>query len=330
MSVASSSGLSPWIECPAPSTRSITASAATHEFILVGVVDDRAICHSPHQHDGHSGGFDRVPQRRDVQRFFGRVLEQLGAPVSGVAPHPTAIGSLLGVMQNASPQRRLRASGIELHRAGQKLLEARKVLRAIDERVNRLGLLRGNSRRDIDEGQLGHDFGSERGDGRSGEASERHAHHRLCRRSQRPNGSHHIFGVAHEVPSPLCGAIGVSVAGQIDSHQRPADGHGKRVPGMGVLSTAMEQHQLWCFGAPDQRTQRSSISERNRFAPNRRRTVIGKSVIFGVARKHRKLVVVDELDASRGLGHRAPRTNRPGRAPVSTPASRVTSPATMV
>ena len=71
--------------------------------------------------------------------------------VAGVAPHPRAVLALLGVVQDAPAQRRLRARRVVLHRPRQQVVEAGERRRPVDEVGDRLGLLRRHAGRDVDE-----------------------------------------------------------------------------------------------------------------------------------------------------------------------------------
>ena len=68
-----------------------------------------------------------------------------------VAPAPAAVGVLDRVVQDAAPQRRLRARRVERDRALEDLVEALEVLGAVDELRDRAGLLAVHARRHVDE-----------------------------------------------------------------------------------------------------------------------------------------------------------------------------------
>ena len=74
---------------------------------------------------GHRDPADGVPQRVGEVGLLGA---DLGPPSRkrAVAPHPAAVVLLHGVVEDAPAQRRLGAGGVELDRAGEELVEARR------------------------------------------------------------------------------------------------------------------------------------------------------------------------------------------------------------
>ena len=74
---------------------------------------------------------------------------------------------------------------------------------------------------------------------------------------------------------PVGAAVGVAVAGQVDGQQRPAEGQGDGVPGVGVLRPAVDQDELGRpVGAPEQA---ATPCGRARPRPSTRRTSGGPS-----------------------------------------------------
>ena len=95
-----------------------------------------------------SGG--RCP-RRDRRPLPGRGLEGT-EPL--VAPDPAAVLALLGVVQDAAPQRRLGAGRVVLDRAGEQVVEAVEALGPVDEVGDGRRLLLVHPRRHVDQHHL--------------------------------------------------------------------------------------------------------------------------------------------------------------------------------
>ena len=139
---ASSSGRSPWMLWPAPSTpTTVAVGLAAQQLGDVVVVDDGPGQPADEQ-DGHGEPGDRLPPVAElgVDRFGG-----LGAEAR-VAPDPAAVLALDRVVQDAAPQGGLRAARVVLDRAGQQLVEAVEAGRAVDEVGDRRRLLRRSRR----------------------------------------------------------------------------------------------------------------------------------------------------------------------------------------
>src|ERR687897_2264852 len=118
--------------------------ATVQQFGLVGVVDHRLRQHAPHQHQRDLEAGQRIPQRPEVGvpgglrarrrpgRHPGRRWRRSPRPVAGVAPHPTPVLALDGVVQDPAAQGRHGARGVELDGAGEQVVEAGEALGPVD------------------------------------------------------------------------------------------------------------------------------------------------------------------------------------------------------
>ena len=91
---------------------------------------------SAHEHDRHGDPLERRPTGLGRQRPLGRLAAAGEAPV---APHPAAVLPLERVVEDAPPQRRLRAGRVELHGAGEELVEVGEALGPVHEGDDRRG-----------------------------------------------------------------------------------------------------------------------------------------------------------------------------------------------
>ena len=161
-----------------------------------------------------------------------------------------------------------------------------------------LGPVSCDARQDVDQDHLADEVGCFFGQGDGGQAAERHSHDGLGRGSDLTNGDGHIGGVAPGVQLPLgkfAGAVGMTVPGQVDSHQRTVKGHGHGVPGVGVLGSAVEKYQFRFTALPDQSTQLAPAGHVHRDAPHDGRFVEGQSEFRGVLVEQSELVVLDAI-----------------------------------
>ena len=89
----------------------------------------------------------------------------------------------------------------------------------------------------------------------------------------------------------------MAVTGKVDRDQRRrAQSHGNRVPGVRVLRTAVQQHQLGLAVTPDQRAQPPSRLDLDVLAAHRRRSVVRQAVLVRVLVEQAELVVLHPLD----------------------------------
>ena len=114
-------------------------------------------------------------------------------------------------------------------------------------------------------------------------------------------------------------AVGVAVAGQVDRQQRPAQGQGHGVPGVGVLGPAVDEHELgrpgrpragWrrCGPAPPRRRPGARRAARRRAGRTRRRS-------RGTARTRRR-------GSSSGTSTSVPYARRAARRAKNAPDAR--------
>ena len=93
----------------------------TNPVIATGdgiVVDDRLRPHASHEEDRRLDSGEGLPQRLVVRPRPGHAADARQALTSPVAPAPAAVGLLLGVVQDAAPQRGHRPRRVVLDRAG--------------------------------------------------------------------------------------------------------------------------------------------------------------------------------------------------------------------
>ena len=207
---------------------------------------------APDQEHGGLDGLEVVPQRPEVDRAHVHPAGA-GGTTQLVAPGPATVLPLHRVVQDPSAQGRLRPGGIELDGALEDLVEGREALRSGQEGGDVRALLAGDPGRDVDEGQLSHQTRMGPGQGHGGRAAEGHPHHHPGRRGQHLDDRGHVLGhgpgIEHGV---VARPVRVPVSGQVDGHQGPVEGQGHRVPGVGVLPPAMEEHRLGAVGPPHQ------------------------------------------------------------------------------
>jgi hypothetical protein len=111
----------------------------------------------------------------------------------------------------------------------------------------------------------------------------------------------------------VSGAIRMAVPGEIDGHQGTVQCHRDRVPGMGVLGSAVQQDQFGVPVLPHQRAQPPAAGHVGKGPPHRRRAVKGQAVLGGV------LVEQPELVVAGPAGHRFSSSASPRRGRLSMP-----------
>src|SRR5207244_10265217 len=91
----------------------------------------------------------------------------------------------------------------------------------------------------------------------------------------------------------ICPPCRVAMAGQVDGDQGAAEGERDGVPRVGVLGSAVDQHQLRWSGAPNQRAHGSSaVVNGNVDASYVRRSVVGQPHLGRVLGEQAELVIV--------------------------------------
>ncbi len=180
--------------------------------------------------------------------------------------------------------------GLWVDRAVEQHVEALEVGRPVDEVHDGRRLLLVDPRCDVDQHEA---IGQARRCGQAGqggEAPERHAHEGRGVGGEGVDDRDDVVG--HGLgPVVALGSPGrVTVSRQVDGHQRPVEGQGHRVPGVGVLGAAVQQHQLGRCVTPHQRAHLEARGGRHRGAPDRRRGE-RQADLGGVVRQHPELVV---------------------------------------
>ena len=170
------------------------------------------------------------------------------APV--VAPLPAAVVELLRVVQDAAAQRRLRTSRVVLHRASEQRLEAGEALRSVTKSTIALVLRPIHARGDVDHHERPHQMrdGARRAPSRSvhratsrrpgGRRRELRDRRRRCRRRGSSASTHR----RHANPSDR-GRAGRSAT-------RTSERQDRRVPRVGVLRAAVDEHDLGVVAPP--------------------------------------------------------------------------------
>ena len=92
-----------------------------------------------------------------------------------------------------------------------------------------------------------------------------------------------------------CRAVGVAVAGQVGSEERPPERHRDRVPRVGVLGAAVDQHELRKPAPPHQAADRAPVGEPRRGAPHHGGPVERQPVLGGVLVEQPELVVLHPI-----------------------------------
>ena len=198
-----------------------------------------------------------------------RFVEALALAERVVAPRPRAVVELLAVVEHAAAQRlpvavRRGGDGHVEHRGERR--EAAVALHQRDGAHLRLGhlLVAGGRRwRDVDEHQLGHQVGLGGGDAQRGQPAQRHADHQPWRR--RPLAQHRQQRLGAEPGSvvTVLAPGGAAVPGQVDRQRGHAQPEDDGVPGVGVLSAAVQEDHLRRGVTPLERADRRRTSTRS-------------------------------------------------------------------
>ena len=154
--------------------------------------------------------------------------------VATMSPHPAAVVELGGVVQDPAPQRRLGAGRVELHRPFEQLVEAREGGRPAHEVVDRLGLLAGDARRDVDQHHPLDQIGTAGGECDRREPAERHPDDQFGGGRERVDHRRQVVRVGGRCRAdPGCGAVGVAVAREVGGDQRARRAPSRRCPRCG-------------------------------------------------------------------------------------------------
>ena len=178
-----------------------------------------------------------------------------------------------------------------LNGAGQQFVEVGETLRAVHEGMDGGGLLGIDPRGHVDQDEGADQFGGVGRQRDGGEAPEGHPDHAGRIGGQ---GGHHlgqVRPVALERQRAIRAAVGVTVAREVDGHERPVQHHGDGVPRVGVLGTPVYQDQLGWRGAPDQAADLAPGPHLHVDPAHRRGTAVGQPVLGRVLRKQTELVV---------------------------------------
>ena len=170
-----------------------------------------------------------------------------------IIPLPTAVGRLMGVVQNATAQRRMGASRIVFDRPRQQVIKAGKALRAVDEINDRLGLLLVHAGRDVDHHQTANQVRMSSCEFHAREPTERHPDNRDCMGRELRHNNGEVVGEVHRCVRAVLTPTRVSVTSKVNSHQGDTEVERDRVPRVCILGAAVHQHELRIARTPHQR-----------------------------------------------------------------------------
>ena len=270
---ASSTGWSPWMLWPAPSTvttrslgrrrrNSASSASSTTGRGSPGPAGPATAIRSRSSH--WRAEVDRAPRG-------GRLVAD-GRPADGAR---SSVPSSRWTALCSTPRRSEDTDrvGIELDGPLEDLVEGGEALRAGQERGDVRALVVVDPGGDVDQGQepaTSSRMAGGQGDG--GRPAERHA-----RPPRRPRAPARRRPRPRRRPWPpdrghggAARPVGVPVAGQVDGHQRPVEGQGDGVPGVRVLAPAVEEHQLGRLGSPHQGAQPAAGRHLHRVRGGRR------------------------------------------------------------
>ena len=185
-----------------------------------------------------------------------RSVEPVALAERVVAPRPRAVVELLAVVEHAAAQR----LPVAVRRGGDGHVEHRRERRetavALHQRDGahlRLGHLLvavGRRRRDVDEHQLRNQVGLGGGDAQRGQPAERHADHQPRRRCPLAQHRPQRLGAELRPVVAVLAPCGSAVPGQVDRQRGYAESEDDGVPGVGVLSAAVQEDHLRRGGTP--------------------------------------------------------------------------------
>ena len=214
-------------------------------------------------------------------------------PRALVAPDPSAVVARHGVVQHAAPKRRLRAGRVELDRASEDLVEAVEALRSGDELRDRRGLVAIDAGCHVDQDHAPNEIRRHGGQRDRRQAAERHPHDGPRVGSELADGDRDIGRVLAWAERAVVAVVGVPVAREIDRGERTIERERDRVPRVGVLCTAVEQHDLGRSRAPEQRAQSPPRRvDDDGLASDGGRAVERQAELLGVLVEQPELVVV--------------------------------------
>ncbi len=152
---------------------------------------------------------DRVPQVAEVRVAGATAVAGVGdGRLEGaeplVAPDPAAVFALLGVVQDAAPQRRLGTGRVVLDRASEQFVEAVEALGAVDELGDHRRLRLVDARGDVDEHDLAHELGRVIGQRDRRHPAQRHPDDGARVGRQRADRHRDVFGVGPHVDRSRC------------------------------------------------------------------------------------------------------------------------------
>ena len=227
---------------------------------------------------------------------------------AAVAPHPAAVVALQRVVEDAAPQRRLRAGGVELDGAGEQLVEVGEALGPVDEGDDGGGARSLDLGRDVDEHDAAHELGV-----LVGQRDRWSARRATCPRRRCASGA----------SSPDHGGDVGGVAPHAEAALRPgrrsARGPGRSMATSGRPSAMATVSQVWAFWAPPWSSTSSGGASPHTSAlePAARghlhvgpaddgRPVVGEAELLGVLVEQPELVVRDPIDHRRSLSEPTP------------------------
>ena len=244
MIVANSSGLSPWMLCPASSTTTTASwgrrrrNSATSSSSTTGERLPRA------SSTGTGIAWSASHRAWKSARSTCRPVSAGGRPTWWRQAHVPS-GSWTELWR--TPRRREDSDRVGLNWMVRSRISSKVANVSGPDRKAAMSdvLSLVDPRGDVDQQEPADQVGMAGGqDDRRG-AAQRHADHRPGVGSEPLDDLGDVVGHGRRVePGRVLGPVGVAVAGQVDGQQRPAERQGDRVPGVGVLPTAVHEHQL--------------------------------------------------------------------------------------
>ena len=159
-----------------------------------------------------------------------------------MAPHPTAVRTLAGVVQYAAPERLRGATRVVSDRAFHHLLETGETVwsvEKVDDGPCSPGIGGGG---DVDEYEVAYEIGPISGDEQADEPSERHTDEDDRSRQESIERFGDLPAVFDDARGSGGGGVRVSVVGEVDGEGGLPEGEEDRVERVGVLAPSVEEN----------------------------------------------------------------------------------------
>lgn len=268
--------------------------ASCTELVDIRAVDHRACSHSSEQGDRHVELAHRFPQVSHIWRLDWLVC---GVTVAGPPPHPRPVAELDRIVQNPSSKAADRPSRVERDGAIQQFVETLESGRSVDEIGYVRGFGRVDTRGDVDQDEVTHEFWSVAGKAERRETPERHAdeHDRRC--CDLLDGDCHITGHRSRVETGTR-AVRVPMAREIDGEEVGVKGQCGGIPRVRVLCSTVDKNETWSIVAPAERGDLPICVECRVQALDLGRGEEREAPLLGVLMEEAELVILDVLHES--------------------------------